>query len=67
MDALQKELKNREKEIKSELRLLFKTNLRITGWDVSEADNNEAAKLLLDIFREGLDEIDKDIKEGKFE
>lgn len=36
---------------------LFKANMKITYWDVPEADNNDAAKIIVDILQEVLDEI----------
>ena len=61
MDAIQKELMSRKEEIKKELRLLFNANNRITSWDVPEADQKEAEKILLDIMQEALDEIRAEI------
>ncbi len=61
MDAVRKELMSRKEEIKKELRLLFNANNRITSWDVPEADQKEAEKILLDIMQEALDEIRAEI------
>lgn len=61
MDAVQKELESRKKEIKKELRLLFNANNRITEWDVPETDEKEAAQLLLKIMQEALDELKEEI------
>ena len=61
MDAIQKELQRRKNEIKKEIKLLFNANNRITEWDVPEADEKEAAKLLLDVMQEALDEIREEI------
>lgn len=66
MDAIQKELEARKNEIIKELELLFKTNMKITDWDVPEADDKEAAMILADILQEGLDKIKEDIKAGKY-
>ncbi len=65
MDTIQKELESRKGEILKELKFLFKANMRITDWDVPEADNQKAANLLVDILQEGLDEIKDDIKNNK--
>ncbi len=62
IDAIKKDLQNRKDEIKKELRFLYDTNLRITEWDVPEADLKEASKILIDILQEGLDEIKKEIE-----
>ena len=61
MDAIQKELQSRKNEIKKEMKLLFNANNRITKWDVPETDEKEAAKLLLDVMQEALDEIREEI------
>ncbi len=66
MDAIEKELLSRKSEIKKELEILFKTNMKITDWDVPEADDEKAAKLLVGIMQEALDEIKEDIASGKY-
>ena len=67
MDPVTKELESRRKEIAKELELLFKANMKITDWDVPEADDRAAAKLLMQILREELDRIDADIEAGKYD
>ena len=57
MNTIEKELQSRKPEIKKELKLLFSANSRITSWDVPETDEKEAAKKLLEIMQEALDEI----------
>jgi len=66
MDAVQKEMESRKHEIIKELELLFKTNMKITDWDVPETDDKEAAMILANILQEGLDKIKEDIKAGKY-
>jgi hypothetical protein len=66
MDALEKEINSRKDEIKKELRLLFKTNLKITDWDIPEVDDKKAAKMIMDVFKEALSEIDEEIKADKY-
>lgn len=67
MDPVQKELESRRKAIAKELELLFKANMKITDWDVPEANDREAAKMLLQIMREELDTIEQDIEAGKYD
>ena len=67
MDAVEKELAGRKKNIKRELELLFKANMKFTDWDVPEADDTKAAKILLEIMREKLDELYQEIQDGKYE
>ncbi|MCK5111475.1 MAG: STAS/SEC14 domain-containing protein [Arcobacteraceae bacterium] len=66
MDAIQKELASREGEIKKSLELLFKANMKITDWDVPEADDQKAAEILVDILSKKLDDIKSDVKNGKY-
>ncbi|MEJ2527839.1 MAG: hypothetical protein P8Y49_07135 [Sulfurovaceae bacterium] len=66
MDTIQKELTSRKVEIQAALELLFKANMKITDWDVPEANDQEAAKMLIDILQEKLDAIREDVKNGKY-
>ena len=67
MDPVRKEIESRRKEIAAELRLLFKANMKITDWDVPEADNREAAELLLQVMQEELDKLKKEVRSGKYD
>ncbi len=67
LDAIEKEFESRKDEIKNELKFLFKANMKITGWDVPEADNKKAAKILHNILQEALNEIKEDIKNNQFD
>ena len=67
MDALKKELESRRKEIAKGVELLFKANMKITDWDVPEVDDNDAAKLLIEIIKEEIEKIEADIEAGKYE
>jgi hypothetical protein len=66
MDAVEKELLSRKDEIQKELELLFKANMKITDWDVPEADDTKAANMLLDIMQEKIDALRSDVASGKF-
>ncbi len=67
MNAVEKDFTNRKSEIRKELELLFKANMKITDWNVPEADDNEVAKQLVAIIQEALDEIKVDIAAGKYD
>jgi uncharacterized protein YecE (DUF72 family) len=67
MDAVHQEFENRKEEIREEMKLLFKANMTITDWDVPEVDDQEAAKILIEIMQEALDEIKADIAEGRYD
>jgi hypothetical protein len=40
--------------------------MKITDWDVPEADDKEAAEMIVDIMVSKLDAIKSDILEGKY-
>jgi len=67
MDVEAKELARRKNEIKSEIAALFKANMKITDWDIPEADDAKTATLLVGIMKEALNEIEQDVKAGKYE
>lgn len=67
MDSVQKDLENRKSEIKNAMVLMFKANMTITDWDVPEGDDKEAAKILISIMQEALNEIKVDIEAGKYD
>ncbi|WP_345979568.1 hypothetical protein [Sulfurimonas sp. HSL3-2] len=66
MKAMIKEFESRRGEIEKALELLFKVNMKISDWDIPEADDTEAATILLAILQEKLDTIREDVKSGKF-
>ena len=66
LDVVQREIYSREDEIRNSLELLFKANMKITDWDVPEANDQEAAEILLNVLSTKLDEIKEDVEEGKY-
>ena len=67
MDIILKELESRKEEIEKELDAVFKTNMKITDWDVPEADDRKAAEVLLDIMQKKLSAIRLDVANGKYD
>lgn len=67
MKAVQQELESRKSEIQTAMKLLFTTNMKITDWDVPEADDKEAAEIIVNILQEVLDEIKEDVRVGKYD
>lgn len=66
MNPLLKEFESRRSEIEKELELLFQANMKITDWDIPEADDEAAATILLAILQEKLDAIREDVKSGNY-
>jgi hypothetical protein len=63
----EKEILSREEAIENQLEFLFKTNMKITDWDVPEADDAKAAAMIVDILQKKLDSIKDDVKNGKYD
>ncbi len=63
---VEKDLTSRKKSIKDELESLFKSNLRITDFNVPEADDQDASEILISILEEKLAEIKDDVSKGKY-
>jgi uncharacterized protein YpbB len=67
MEAIIKELESRKEEIEASVEVVFKTHMKITDWDVPEADDKEAAKILLDMMQAKIDAIRADVEAGKYD
>jgi len=66
MQAIIQELESRKSEIEGAIELLFKTNMKITDWDVPEADDRQAAEILLDMMQTKIEAIRADVTAGKY-
>ena len=62
----QKEIMERKETIETELEELFQAHMRITDWDVPEANDQKAAEMILGIFESKLAEIRKDVVGGVY-
>ncbi len=52
------------KEIRGELRAIFRMNMTFEGWSVPEVDNNKAKKQILEVMQEALNELKRENKEN---
>lgn len=66
MNPVEQDILGRKSEIISEINAIFKVNMKITNWDVPEADDAVAGKMILDIMQEALDSLKKKLEEGEF-
>lgn len=67
MDVILKELLSRKGEIDGTLETLFEANMKITNWDVPEADNRKAAEVLIEMMQDKLNLIKEDVDNGKYD
>jgi len=61
MDIVDKELAKRYDEIKAEIKAIYVANEHITGWDIPELDEKEAAIKILDIMQKALNEVREEV------
>jgi len=66
-DVTTNEIESRKEDIENQLELLFKANMKITDWDVPEADDIKAANMIVEILENKLDKIKVDIENGKYD
>lgn len=67
MDKMtQQDIENRKKTIGDELETLFTSQMAITDWDVPEAEDQEAAEMIIAILENRLSEIKENVKKGVY-
>ncbi|SFV56778.1 hypothetical protein MNB_SV-3-839 [hydrothermal vent metagenome] len=66
MTAQEKEINQMKSEIKKEVRLAFKANMKIFDWDIPENDDRKSAELIIAVMQEAIDELKKEIANGDF-
>lgn len=67
MDPVEKDIEARKSEITTEVRAIFKTNMKFTDWNVPEADDRLAAELIIETMQEALDTLKSELEEGKYD
>ena len=66
MNPVKQDILRRKDEIISEINGVFKLNMKITNWDVPEADDALAGKMIIDIMQEALDVLKAKLDAGEF-
>ena len=66
MNPVKQDISRRKNEIIAEVNGVFKLNMRITDWDVPEADDTLAAEMIVEIMQEALDGLKRKVREGEF-
>ena len=66
MNPVEQDISRRKNEIISEVNGVFKLNMKITDWDVPEADDALAGKMIMDIMQEALDDLKAKLDAGEF-
>jgi len=66
MNPVEQDILRRKNEIISEVNGVFKLNMKITDWDVPEADDALAGKMIIEIMQEALDGLKEKLDAGDF-
>ena len=66
MNPVEQDILGRKNEIISEVNAIFKVNMKITNWDVPEADAGLAGNMIIDIMQEALDGLKMKLSAGEF-
>ena len=66
MNPVEQDILSRKDEIISEVNGVFKLNMKITNWDVPEANDALAGKMIIDIMQEALDGLKVKLDAGEF-
>lgn len=67
MNPVEKDVMARKNEIITEVRAIFKANMKFTDWDVPEADDRLAGELIIQLMQEALDTLKIELAEGKYD
>jgi len=67
MTPQEQEIAKMKEVISSELRNVFTSNMTIFDWDIPENDDRKSAELIIDVMKEEMKSLQKEIKEGKFD
>jgi ribosomal protein S2 len=67
MTPQEKEIQAMQDEIKSELRAIFKANMKVFDWDIPENDDRKSAELIVEVMQKALNELKAEIQDGKYD
>ena len=66
MTPQEQEIEKMKPEIKKEVRLAFKANMKIFDWDIPENDDRKSAEFIIAAMQEAMDELKQEIANGDF-
>ena len=67
MTPQEQEIEKMQGEITTELRAVFKGNMKIFDWDIPENDDRKSAELIIAVMQKAMDELQQEIKDGKYD
>ena len=67
MTPQEQEIVKMQDEIRTELRAVFKMNMKIFDWDIPENDDRKSAELIINVMQKAMDGLKKEIEAGKYD
>jgi len=67
MTPQEQEIAKMQNEITTELRAVFKMNMKIFDWDIPENDDRRSAELIINVMQKAMDDLKSEIKAGKYD
>jgi len=67
MTPQEQEIIKMQDEIRTELRAVFKMNMKIFDWDIPENDDRKSAELIINVMQKAMDGLKKEIAAGKYD
>ena len=67
MTPQEQEIEKMQSEIKSELRAIFKANMKIFDWDIPENNDRKSAELIVDVMQKAIEQLKEEISHGKYD
>ncbi len=67
MDTQQKEYEKMKGEIETEIRAIFKANMKIFDWDIPENDERKSARLIITAMEEAISRLKDEVEAGKYD
>ncbi len=67
MSPQEQEIIKMQDEIRTELRAVFKMNMKIFDWDIPENDDRKSAELIINVMQKAMDGLKKEIEAGEYD
>jgi len=67
MTPQEQEIEKMQGEITTELRAVFKGNMKIFDWDIPENDDRKSAELIFAVMQKAMNDLRKEIDAGQYD
>lgn len=66
MTPQEQEIVKMKDEITTELRAVFKGNMKVFDWDIPENDDRRSAELIIAVMQDAMDTLKQEIQDGQY-